>query len=1228
MASLCACPVAWADNAPSTVQTYIDQAVPVPSPDAGYTNGPLQAGQMTLQDVLKAHPPKAPVSQVPALTSAPTGITSPPVLAPSMNASTQGTMLMQGMQSVLQNAGVPVSTLQPPHLGGGAANLPFAPAIAAGTSPTPDTSSVHYQPGQAPKNLSNSLSPPASLASPAPMAAASATSVSPTVPEASAPVSTTASGSCEPHTETWTRSCLEAGYPEAFTGQIKGETHIVCPGNTMQDVWISNTCAAPEGTESNAPLSAPSPAGPATAVPPFATPSASSPDGNCGPANGLPANAKPAPGDLCVAGEATDVVGDGPWRWSCKGSAGGMTVSCAAPVAAHAPVPLKSVQESASVNGLEDGVCGASNGITEDHAPASGLCLKGDASRVSGDGPWTWACGGRNGGQAAACTAQKKIDGACGNATTFNANEMPATDLCAAGFAGAITGNGPWNWTCSGMYGGTAALCSASPKKDAVCGGATIAGHREAPQTDLCSVGQASNVNGGGPWNWTCSGVNGGAAVSCTAPISVSGVCGSANGVAASAAPSDELCMHGKASRVTGDGPWSWNCSGSDGGDSVSCTAPMVHTPPAPVAAAPVAAPSTPVAPGPASTTASSAAANLYVGCGAASELAPFETPSKDLCSKGHAGLVTGDGPWTWNCSDDSGHSVNCSTLALVGSTSSTANRPETKSSEMPAPMAAPAAPVAAVAEKVSCGPAAGQGMVSAPSEGALCSVGKASIVRGKGPWTWMCARGKEKISCEAAKLQDASCGSANGSVQKSMPATGLCNSGMPTEIEGSGPWMWSCIGSGGGVSVSCSAASQAETRVDGACGAAAARAATDRPSVNLCDSGVASTVYGDGPWTWTCSGLNSGIASSCSAQKTSIAAPPPPGPTVNALCGSANGVAVNTQPEEGLCSTGTATSSSGNGPWNWNCIGENGGMTVSCTAPLQPPAPITGVCGSANGVPTLTTPRSGLCAAGISSAVSGKGPWTWSCSGTNGGGAVGCVAPLAGSSASGLPSLVTPSTEMSPPKRAPQTPVTTTGLVTPQLPAGPLPPLENGNMPQLVPSGSFPAAPEASALPPVPAPGETPEAPMAEPGLPPDTQALQPPPVRDTIKPAPALKAAEMDDQGKLIPGNHFVLPDELSTIGFSTGSENIDPKKTSDLDKLVALLKSTGGVRITLTAYAGVGDNTSPREARRLSLTRALAVRDYLTAKGVSSARIDVRALGANVPSGDPDRVDVKAN
>jgi outer membrane protein OmpA-like peptidoglycan-associated protein len=72
---------------------------------------------------------------------------------------------------------------------------------------------------------------------------------------------------------------------------------------------------------------------------------------------------------------------------------------------------------------------------------------------------------------------------------------------------------------------------------------------------------------------------------------------------------------------------------------------------------------------------------------------------------------------------------------------------------------------------------------------------------------------------------------------------------------------------------------------------------------------------------------------------------------------------------------------------------------------------------------------------------------------------------------------------------------------------------------------------------------------------------------------------------------------------------------------------MRARSNLRITLTAYAESDSNTSPRDARRLSLTRALTVRDYLTNKGISSSRIDVRALGVNYTSGDGDRVDVTA-
>ncbi len=53
----------------------------------------------------------------------------------------------------------------------------------------------------------------------------------------------------------------------------------------------------------------------------------------------------------------------------------------------------------------------------------------------------------------------------------------------------------------------------------------------------------------------------------------------------------------------------------------------------------------------------------------------------------------------------------------------------------------------------------------------------------------------------------------------------------------------------------------------------------------------------------------------------------------INGLCGSANGQTYTAAPTTGLCSSGTATTVTGNGPWYWSCIGQNGGSTANCGA-------------------------------------------------------------------------------------------------------------------------------------------------------------------------------------------------------------------------------------------------------------------------------------------------------
>jgi outer membrane protein OmpA-like peptidoglycan-associated protein len=67
-----------------------------------------------------------------------------------------------------------------------------------------------------------------------------------------------------------------------------------------------------------------------------------------------------------------------------------------------------------------------------------------------------------------------------------------------------------------------------------------------------------------------------------------------------------------------------------------------------------------------------------------------------------------------------------------------------------------------------------------------------------------------------------------------------------------------------------------------------------------------------------------------------------------------------------------------------------------------------------------------------------------------------------------------------------------------------------------------------------------------------------------------------------------------------------------------------STPNARVELQAFGGAkGDKGS--DARRLSLKRALAIRQVLIEDGVSADRIDVRAMGGVEDTGPTDRVDV---
>jgi outer membrane protein OmpA-like peptidoglycan-associated protein len=138
---------------------------------------------------------------------------------------------------------------------------------------------------------------------------------------------------------------------------------------------------------------------------------------------------------------------------------------------------------------------------------------------------------------------------------------------------------------------------------------------------------------------------------------------------------------------------------------------------------------------------------------------------------------------------------------------------------------------------------------------------------------------------------------------------------------------------------------------------------------------------------------------------------------------------------------------------------------------------------------------------------------------------------------------------------------------------------------------------------------------PLTKPASPPTkVAATEPPPAQTHTSPPAGADAAHP---------NLY----KHGAILFEQGATNPSPVQFDGVKILASDLNAAleaGAARIQLEAYGGApGDKSS--DARRLSLKRALAVRQLLIDDGVPSNRIDVRAMGGIDDKGPVDRVDV---
>lgn len=152
-----------------------------------------------------------------------------------------------------------------------------------------------------------------------------------------------------------------------------------------------------------------------------------------------------------------------------------------------------------------------------------------------------------------------------------------------------------------------------------------------------------------------------------------------------------------------------------------------------------------------------------------------------------------------------------------------------------------------------------------------------------------------------------------------------------------------------------------------------------------------------------------------------------------------------------------------------------------------------------------------------------------------------------------------------------------------------------------LVPAGSAGAQPAATE--PLPA------APAPAPPKPADLSAMPPPP-----QPAPAPQAAAPLS----LPPGMEALPQGAFRLRFPAGTEALPPAAASTLAEVGRRLTAGPAGRIVLTSQAS-GPEADVSAARRLSLARALAVKQALAAGGLAPTRIDLRPMGRTADAAD---------
>lgn len=256
--------------------------------------------------------------------------------------------------------------------------------------------------------------------------------------------------------------------------------------------------------------------------------------------------------------------------------------------------------------------CGSSNGGDYASVPTSNLCvnLPGiTASAVSGSGPWTWSCSGNSGSTPASCSA-----GALTSYTWVRQGDECRPDDTALD-AWPPDASDPQGEIC--FAPGALVIWENGAGSGCwyhyICGGSSIITGSCGVTNNDCIAGNYSDLpDTMTHYEWRCTGTTSASSVTCSIPKpAAAGVCGSTN----------NTCDLGQVDDIPDDTEnYLWNCQGLNGGNVTACSLSM---------------------------------GNIHVACGSAHE-GPKPADLANLCAAGNPdNYVAGgaaNGEDIWNC--------------------------------------------------------------------------------------------------------------------------------------------------------------------------------------------------------------------------------------------------------------------------------------------------------------------------------------------------------------------------------------------------------------------------------------------------------------------------------------------------------------------------------------------------------------------------------------------------